>query len=644
MKKAILFFLISTISCFSQTKSEIDLIKKSYDINKINQLNENILSSKTFRDQKIKSYLDSHSTEKKEYVANGSKYLLVDIIDNKPVYTATDNRLSAFASKTNALYPLGSLSLSLTGLGMKVGVWDGGYALKNHLEFMNGSVSRVTTPDTAAPLPAADEHATHVAGTVGAKGLASSAKGMAYQVNLASYDWTNDESEVTSEAANSGLLISNHSYGVPIFNDNGDQQVGDWFMGCYNSDANRWDQIAYTLPYYLMVTSAGNSGTDSYSNGLYPGIDKLTGEKNSKNNLVIANANPTVNFSGVLTQLAINSSSSQGPSDDGRIKPDIAADGTNLYSSSNVSSSPANSTCTNCYATLTGTSMASPSVAGSLILLQQHYNNLHTSFMKSATIKGLVCHTAVDDSESIGPDARFGWGLLNTRDAAVAITNENNTNPTAIIDELNITQGGSYSVQVIITNPKTLKATLCWTDVPGVAKNNQLNSTVPALVNNLDLRIIKDTEVSFPWKLDLNDLNSGAIKGDNNVDNVEKVEVENATGTYTIQVTHKGTLDGGSQNYSLIVSGFDQQSLSNNDLTRAQILVYPNPVSDLLHVTNASNISKYELYDIQGRLIKSENLTNQNSLTIDTFSLIKGVYMLNLITENGSFVEKIVKK
>lgn len=637
MKKAFLFFLISTISCFSQSKTEIALIKKEYDINKLNQLNENILSLKIAREEKIKRYLDSHITEKREYVANGTKYLLVDVIDDKPVYTATDNRLSAFASKTNALYPGGNLGLSLTGLGMKVGIWDGGWALKNHQEFMNGTVSRITTPDTAAQLPAADFHATHVTGTVGAKGVASSAKGMAYEVNLASYDWTNDESEVSNEASNFGLLISNHSYGVPIFNDNGDQQVGDWFMGCYNTDANQWDQISYTLPYYLTVMSAGNSGNQTYSNGLYPGIDKLTGEKNSKNNLVIANANPTVHpITGVMSNLAINSSSSQGPSDDGRVKPDIAADGTNLYSSSNAS--------TTSYDTSSGTSMASPSVAGSLILLQQHYNNLHASYMKSATLKGLVCHTAFDDSNSIGPDPRFGWGLLNTRDAALAITNANSATPIALINELNIAQSSAYSVRVIVTTPQTLKATICWTDVPGVPKNNQLNSTTPALINDLDLRITKDTEVSFPWKLDLNALNEPAIKGDNTVDNVEKVEVENAVGTYTIEVTHKGTLDGGSQNYSLIVSGFDQQDLSTNDLAREQILVYPNPVNDLLHINNANTINKYELYDIQGRLIKSENLTNQNSFTIDTLSLIRGVYMLNLITENGSFVEKIVKK
>ncbi|MEZ4838978.1 hypothetical protein [Flavobacterium sp.] len=62
-------------------------------------------------------------------------------------------------------------------------------------------------------------------------------------------------------------------------------------MGCYNSEAVEWDQLAYNAPYYLMVTSAGNSGGDSYSGGLMDGFDKLTMEK-CQNNLVVANANP----------------------------------------------------------------------------------------------------------------------------------------------------------------------------------------------------------------------------------------------------------------------------------------------------------------------------------------------------------------
>ena len=164
------------------------------------------------------------------------------------------------------------------------------------------------------------------------------------------------------------------------------------------------------------------------------------------------------------------------------------------------------------------------------------------------------------------------------------------------------------------------------------------------LINDLDLRITKDLDVYFPWKFDLNNLNLPAIKGDNIVDNVEKVELDNALGTYTIEITHKGNLVGGSQNYSLIVSGFDQQFLSNNEFTNTTISVYPNPTEDLLHVDSIDSILKYQLFDVQGRLMKSEKFNNQNNIDIDTNSLAQGVYVLNLTTEKGILIEKIVKK
>src|SRR5690606_18150660 len=155
-------------------------------------------------------------------------------------------------------------------------------------------------------------------------------------------------------------------------------------------------------------------GIDEYAGGLKEGYDKLTYEKNAKNNLVVANANPFVNSGGFLVNTVINSSSSQGPSDDGRIKPDIAGDGTNVYSTYNSNNSS--------YATLSGTSMASPNVSGSLLLLQEYYYQLHENYMRSSTIKGLVCHTAIDPGTP-GPDAKFGWGLLDARESAVTLSN-----------------------------------------------------------------------------------------------------------------------------------------------------------------------------------------------------------------------------
>lgn len=623
-----LLLLLFTIFSFTQESSSQNIL---FD----NGLLVDYLSNKEIvKREKISDYLKRFPAINSDSLS----FYIHDIIDGKIVIRSSDNRSAGLASKTNKLYPGGSLNLNLTGQGMSVGVWDGGWILSTHQEFLENSVTRVTQPDNEFGSITTDSHGTHVGGTIGAKGVNTNARGMAPNVNILSYNWTSDETEVVNEAAN-GLLVSNHSYGIPILNDNGSQNAPTWMMGCYNSDARDWDLIARNNPYYLSVHSAGNSGMDSYSGGFANGLDKLTANKNAKNILIVANANPSVHpVTGNITDLSINPSSSQGPTDDGRIKPDIAADGTSLFSTYNTSNVS--------YDTLSGTSMASPVVSGSLILLQQHYNDLYSNFMTAASLKGVVCHTALDDLSFIGPDPRFGWGLLDTSAAATVITNANSNQPTAILNELVMNQSGTYTIQVNVTNPQLLKATICWTDVAGVARNNQLNSTTPVLVNDLDLRIIKESDTFFPWKFDMtNIMTTPAIKGDNTVDNVEKVEVENASGIYTIQVTHKGTLSGGSQNYSLIVSGFDQANLSNNDLSKGNIAVYPNPVGDVLFVTSDTNhFTGYELFDIQGRLIKKENVYNLNSFEIGTSSLTKGMYILNLTSESGSFTQKVVKK
>ncbi|MGK4566633.1 S8 family serine peptidase [Flavobacterium sp. 3HN19-14] len=85
-----------------------------------------------------------------------------------------------------------------------------------------------------------------------------------------------------------------------------------------------------------------------------------------------------------------------------RIKPDITGNGTNLYSSLESSDSA--------YGNLTGTSMASPNVMGTLLLLQQHFKNKTQHFMKAATLKALACHTA-DDAGNVRSGCDFWLGI-----------------------------------------------------------------------------------------------------------------------------------------------------------------------------------------------------------------------------------------
>ena len=114
----------------------------------------------------------------------------------------------------------------------------------------------------------------------------------------------------------------------------------------------------------------------------------------------------------------MSSFSSWGPTDDGRIKPDISAKGVNMYSSTGASNGS--------YANFSGTSMAAPNVSGSLLLLQQHYNDLNGEYMLASTLRALALHTADEAGFAPGPDYRFGWGLLNTQRAAQVISQDSN--------------------------------------------------------------------------------------------------------------------------------------------------------------------------------------------------------------------------
>src|SRR5690606_12791319 len=126
----------------------------------------------------------------------------------------------------------------------------------------------------------------------------------------------------------------------------------------------------------------------------------------------------------------------------------------------------------------------------------------------------------------------------------------------SMIEELTLTQGQSLELQVDSDGINELRASISWTDRPGTATTD-LNNNTARLVNDLDLRITQGATTSLPWRLTGVTTNG---KGDNIKDPYERVEVPSASGTYTITITHKGTLTGGSQNYSLIITGITSTS------------------------------------------------------------------------------------
>jgi len=521
-----------------QTVEQKKALLEQYDIAKIKTLQ--VQFAKKAKTEKEKAILAARANQWEifKYNADGSFDELIGLHpDGSPKYFSINNINAAKSTRTNHLNSGGSLGLNLNGQNMIGGVWDGGPVRISHQEFGG----RVQIGDGETVLNSNSFHGTHVTGTITATGVQANAKGMANLATVKTFDWSNDEAEVLAEIQN-GLLLSNHSYGVPI-----SSAPGPWYIGAYSADTRAWDEIQYVSPYYLMVVSAGNDGGNTNQNPSTAGYDKLTGNKNGKNNLVIANAQDAiVDTNGNLLLVNINSSSSQGPSDDFRIKPDITGNGTTLNSTT--------STGDNQYTSLSGTSMASPNVMGTLLLLQQHYSNLYQKFIRSSTLKGLACHTA-DDAGNAGPDAKFGWGLLNAKAAAIAITN-NGLN--TWISEEKIATNETYTMTVKSIAGAPLTATICWTDVPGIVNNGILNSSIPALVNDLDIRITQGSNTYFPWRLQSNASLLAVRNGDNFVDTVETIKIDSANGgDYIITISSKGTLVNNDQPFGLIISGID---------------------------------------------------------------------------------------
>ena len=258
--------------------------------------------------------------------------------------------------------------------------------------------------------------------------------------------------------------------------------------------------------------------------------------------------------------------SSCGPTDDGRIKPDVVADGVGVNSTWGTSDGV--------YVIgISGTSFSAPSVAGSVNLLAQFYSQLHTNSgdLLASTLKGLVIETADSGTTNHGPGYRFGWGLMNTETAAILINQDATNGLKNQIKEVLLPNGQYIQFPVVSAGSTNspLKATIVWTDPPGTGNaETNLNNPAIKLVNDLDLRIYSpDGTTNFPWILNPDLTNqttaarsAAATTGDDTRNNVEQVYIPNPTnGTYTVAVTHKGSL-ANSQWVSILISGNVAQS------------------------------------------------------------------------------------
>jgi len=497
------------------------------------------------------------------------------LMNGFPRYYTTDNLNSAKTDGANKVWTGGGAGLNLTGTGIQLRIWDSGKLLTTHQELNTRASMGLSQTGTYS------SHSTHCAGTMIASGVDAAAKGHAYQATIKGFDWTSDIEEMTTEAS-LGMLISNHSYsyiagwyynsGTSMWEWYGDISVDDnedYIFGNYLNKSRDVDLVANAAPYYLPVVAASNNRSDDVPSGatyklIYTGAlltadgsepkpdgvyDCIPGGlQTAKNTLTVGAIEDIVNGYINPADIIITYFSGYGACDDGRIKPDIVANGASLYSC--VASGAAD------YANYSGTSMATPSTSGSLALLQQHHLNLFGNYMLASTAKALVMHTADQPSATFGPSYAFGWGLLNTDGAALFISDVV-ANPIRM-QELNLLNNETENLPVTSNGTSPIKITIVWNDPAGIVPADALDPTTKILVNDLDVRLtrLSDNTIYFPFKLNPLIPEALATNGDNNTDNSECIYIAAPTaGNYSITISHKGLLSGGGQDYSLLLTG-----------------------------------------------------------------------------------------
>lgn len=677
MKRLILFlffnFLVINISC-----AQIKPLSSLAELAILKKISINYQTSSLLNKEKAYSLAKKFQLDTLKIFKDGTVKQLIKLNGlGMPMYLQTLNNIDAAATtRTHTLYENGGLGLNLSGssefLKDRLALWDGGYVLSTHQELTH----RIVQKDNPKQV---SDHATHVSGTLIASGINPLAKGMSFQApNLLAYDFDFDLAEASEQAKN--LILSNHSYGYLsgwIYNTSENHARWEWYgesgktedfkFGFYDEETASWDNMAYFAPYYLPVKAAGNNRS---SNG--PAIGSAYYEFDEKNgNFILVERRPvgisnndsydiiptTNSGKNILTvgavlpvkmgyqqpsDVKISGFSSWGPTDDGRIKPDIVADGIGILSSS--------STSFNSYATKSGTSMACPNACGSLLLLQELYaKNNAEKFMLSSSLKGLAIHTADEAGENNGPDYIYGWGLLNMENAAKVILNNKKT---ALLKEDTLYNNQSLIKSFIASGNQPVKITLCWTDPAGEpSADGVINNRTPKLVNDLDVKLFSNNRAFLPWVLNPNLPESPAYQADNKIDNVEQlVDYHPIKGhEYTFTIKHKNTLKFGKQVYSLIITGIDGELKNAQLRNKLSFSCYPNPSNEVVNISLYSekmNQLKINIYSTNGKKIYSvkQDIEGIFDTKIQTSNFYEGMYLIEVTLGSQKAQQKLLVK
>ncbi|MFT6935967.1 MAG: PKD repeat protein [Saprospiraceae bacterium] len=504
---------------------------------------------------------------KKSNIGSIANFDFIYFLETIPEPPMPEDRLGRTFHRSNVINTMIPSGKHYDGTGVSILTRDDG-EIGPHIDFQNRVIQNAE--------PAADgTHGDGVAGIMGGAGnLDPTIQGMApgsmmYVVDYVS-NFSNDNTLQLHQ--NDNVVITNSSY-------------SDGCNGGYTTNARVVDEQTYLNPSLLHVFSAGNSNSQDCGYGAGNQWGNITGgHKIGKN--VIATAN-------LFADGSLVASSSRGPSEDGRLKPDISANGQDQLSISTD----------NTYQSFGGTSGAAPGIAGVATQLYDAYRQMNGGQDPEAGFIKAILLNGAEDFGNPGPDFKYGWGRVNAYRSLEIL--ENNDYLVGTI----MNNGSNTHTITVPANVKQVKVMTYWNE-PAASVNAAV-----VLTNDLDMTMTTPSgEMFLPWILDYTPnptaLDTDATRGVDNVNNVEQVTLDNpAAGTYTITVNAPVVTNGSTDYYVVTTFIYDEitvvyplggEGLIPGTMERIHWDAFGNQSSFLIEFTTDNGANWYSIANVTG--------------------------------------------
>ncbi|MGA1821476.1 MAG: S8 family serine peptidase [Thermoplasmatota archaeon] len=546
----------------------------------------------------------------------------------------------------------------LDGTGQTVGIADTGLDTGVDDHEVDGDIladvdNRVAFANWAGTYPDdAHSHGTHVSGSVAGNGSLSNGdiKGMAPNASIFFQGIANDANQLTGIPSNLSLLfLQAYENGSRIHTNSwGSSDYTRQVLGSYISTSRDVDWFTYHYPDMTILFSAGNSGVDWFPSDGKIDEDSIGPPGTSKNAITVgASENYRTtggsqnNWSGkqswyyngswhvlynypeepVKSDLPSNDPqglaffSSRGPTNDGRLKPDVVAPGTNilsLWSTKTTATGWGTSSYSN-YIYMGGTSMSCPITAGTAALVREYYNGtLGLDAPSGALIKATLINGAWDmtpgqfgsdnpTTQEINrrPDNDQGWGRIDLGNSlypdngSVKFIDHHSGLETD--DEIN------RSFQVLPGNE--LRLSLVWSDYPAeLTSSKQLVNDLDLVLYSPDGGIYHGNDLTYPYDSSRDDKNP-----------VEGITIPDpAPGIWKVSV-NAYNVPMAPQHFALVISG------NISDLTDSSLFL------DSPYYSTDGDLIGMQLFD-EDLLEESDVIVN---VTSDSFQIGRNVTLVN---------------